>query len=198
MKLLIILLIIVIIIRLCRSSYEHMVDLGSEAVQNIASVYNANNLTASKITSTGEISGVDINGKSIKTSGDATINGNLTVKGNITIDVGKKIKMGNAEIYMGADNAIYINPGGNNALIVKNDGNFWKVTQNGWKDVLTGIHYDTLTDKINKINDVMIRKDKKYAIQSPLGGYLSDKGGWGPKPQAADWREVMKFEELSF
>lgn len=57
-------------------------------------------------------------------------------------------------------------------------------------------------DHLNSVTSIMwdnyVRKDKKYAIKSSRGGYLSDQGGWKEKPVNKDKWEVMTLEELPF
>ncbi len=55
---------------------------------------------------------------------------------------------------------------------------------------------DVLNEMDNFFNNIAVRKDKKYGIQSSRGGYLSDQGGWKPRPTADNYWEVMKFDQL--
>ena len=55
---------------------------------------------------------------------------------------------------------------------------------------------DILAEFDHYVNNIAVRRDKKYAIQSDRGGYLSDRGGWQPRPQQPGWWEVMRFDQL--
>jgi len=83
----VILVIIMIIIFLNMKTYEHFTDLSNEAIQNIASVYNKDNMTLTNLTTTGDIT---IGGK-IDTTG------NITTKENIS---GKNMTLGSGEHYL--------------------------------------------------------------------------------------------------
>jgi hypothetical protein len=71
-----------------KTTYEHLTPISDEAIQNVASLYNTTNLTATNVTLTnllklGNAFQVDANGN-ITTSGNITAGGGIRAGGNIT------------------------------------------------------------------------------------------------------------------
>jgi len=53
-----------------------------------------------------------------------------------------------------------------------------------------------ILEELDWIKATMMRKDRKYGVQSARGGYLSDQGGWKGRPvDRSNW-EVMRLDQL--
>jgi hypothetical protein len=62
----------------------------------------------------------------------------------------------------------------------------------------TGTTLQNLVDDIEDLKKNVVRKDKKYGIQSARSGYLSDRGDWRERPTDPTNWEVMRFDEMPF
>jgi len=173
----------------CQDAFENMADLSPEAIQNVASVYNKDNMTVSNLNVTGNITvaGNTTIAKDLKVSGSSNL-GLWNIRNDrIGIDGRKDMHLAGDQWFRVYDYNTGNHGGGGLAA-----GNLWS---GGNLDTvnLNGMNFN---NTVNDIKNNMVRKDKKYGIQSSRGGYLPDGGGWRPRPTKADNWEVMRFDEL--
>ena len=128
-----------------------------------------------------------MSGGGLKVPGDSSLVGGLKVQGDTSFAGGLKVQ-GDTSVAGVANFAKDIKVADRNILAELN-------AINTRLKELSGRNIFAELDDL-KANSV--RKDKKYGIRSARGGYLSDQGGWKPKPPTAGHWEVMYMDELPF
>jgi len=146
--------------------------------------------------------------KSINANIDnAVINNNLSVNNNLNVK--DSLKLGSWTVRENkAGHLVFIKDGtkydddygkipqDTGFIVLSPDGNIWanRSSGRGWL-ADNKLNVDQFN---NFANNIAVRKDKKYGLQSSRGGYISDQGGWKGRPSQPGHWEVMRLDELPF
>lgn len=191
-RLYLIIIMILVLISYLEGAYEmteHMTTKSNEAIQDIASVYNTDNLMITNLRITGNLE-LDSN---LKVNGTSVFNGDVKV-GNNTALYASPTAPNMLQIYpngSGSGPNVYVDNKGN---VSYTDGSKVKYQLQPVGDLnLNGTSNNTL---ITGLQNNVIRKDKAYAVQSSKGSFLIDKSGWSTNfPAGKKCSELMYFRE---
>lgn len=169
-KNIILIIVLILLYRHYCKNLEHMTASVDEAVQNVASIYNSNNMTVSNmnVTTGSTVNGIaKVNvlqlGDKFKMSGVGDGKGNDDWLRLTRTDGNTAAKFAAAELWSDGNLTVVNNTNMNGSLKINGGLNA------GGVDILAAIK-DLQTN--------VIRKDKGYKVQSGRGSYLMDAGGW--------------------